>query len=223
VNIRVTDNEVERMVGLYVIEAGITLDEFDEQLETKGISVEDIRKSFETRAKIIKLFEKKYGSADKTNELIFDIGGEDYQVYINELLEESEIEILDGEVNEILISDFEETGDEICNEEKPVMRLYTTSWCEVCEESSKVFNQAIKNVAETGKIDAFHWSLDEGDDLLTEKKEGGLPQEEVDLFKRYSPENKVPAVVLGCKYKLIGNLENSEKEFNKILNDLIGE
>jgi len=71
-------------------------------------------------------------------------------------------------------------------------------------------------------IQQAHWSLDDGDNLLTSRKENGVPKKEVDLFKKYSPNNLVPVVVLGCKYKRIGKFGIEEQdEFKAILKILI--
>ena len=69
----------------------------------------------------------------------------------------------------------------------------------------------------------MHWILDAGDDLLTLEKEKGIPKGEVEIFKKYSPNKLVPAVVLGCKYKKIGKFGLEEQdEFKSILKVLTG-
>ncbi len=74
-----------------------------------------------------------------------------------------------------------------------------------------------------GSIQARHWSLDTGDNLLTLKKENGVPKEEVAIFKKYSPNNRVPTVVLGCKYKHVGKFGiEQEDEFKAIIKTLVG-
>lgn len=221
--IAVTEDEVEKLIGLFMIENGLTLNEFEEHLQSRGISIDEIKKSFETRATIIKLFEKEniYSVSEEGN-FLFDPNDNAFQEYMDSLINSSNIKILSENIYKLVLKRFEATNDKICNEEKPVVRMYTTSWCEVCNESSIVFENAVKDFVNDGNISAVHWSLDTGDNLLTSKKENGVPQEEIDLFKKYSPDKLVPAVVLGCKYKYVGKLSSEdEEEFKAILKTLI--
>ena len=210
-NIKATEEDVEQLLGLFIIETGLTLDEFEKELESSSLTIDDVKKSFKTRAVILKLLEKQ------------NIGSEDedaFQDYIDSLMDNSDIEIFQENIEKLVLRSFEETNDEVCDQEKPIIRLYTTSFCEVCTESSKVFENLIEEFDES--IEAFHWSLDTGDDLLTLKKEKGVPEEEVALFKKYSPKSLVPTAVLGCKYKHVGKLSIEEQdEFKAILKILI--
>ena len=201
----------------------MTLDEFENHLRSREISINEIKKSFETRATIIKLFEKEniYSVSEEGN-FLFDPNDNAFQEYMDSLINSSNIKIFPENIYKLVLKSFEATTDKICNEERPIARLYTTSWCEVCNESSIVFENWIKDFVNNGSISAAHWSLDTGDNLLTPKKENGVPKEEVDLFKKYSPDKLVPAVVLGCKYKHVGKLSNEdEEEFKAILKTLI--
>ena len=210
--IKVTEEDVEKLVGLFIIENGLTLDEFEMHLNSRGITINDIKKSFETRAVILNLMEEENLDEDEYA----------FREYVDDLINSSEIEIFPENVEKIVLRSFEETGDKLCDEEKPVIRLYTTSWCEVCEESGKVFEDLVKDLVGDGSIKAYHWSLDTGDDLLTLKKESGVPEKEVELFKKYSPKSLVPTVVIGCKYKRVGSFgAEEEDEFKAILKNLI--
>ena len=217
--IKVTQDEIERSLGFFVIENGFTLDDFEAYLDSRGITIDQIKKSFEIRAIITKLLEKEGISFTEEDENLF-LNGEDrtFQEYLNTLTDDAEIEIFEEAIDKFVLRSFEETGDEVCGEEKHVIRLYTTSKCEVCEESGKVFEKLVDE-----SVDAAHWSLDTGDDLLTPEKEKGIPKKEVDLFKKYSPNNLVPTVVLGCKYKRVGGFgAEEEDEFKAILKILAG-
>jgi len=221
-NIKISNDEVEKLIGSFVIENGFTLDQFEEHLNERGITIDDIKKSFESRGIIIKLFEKEKLIGENEN-LLFDANDETFQEYINGLMDSSNIEIFPENIDKSILKAFEATQDEICNEEKPVVRLYTTSWCEVCYDSAQVFNDLVKEFVENDEINAIHWSLDTGDNFMTIKKEKGIPENEAALFKKYSPNNLVPTVVLGCKYKRVGSLTiNEADEFKALIKTLTG-
>jgi len=217
-NIKVSKDEVERVMGLFIIENGFTLDEFETHLNSRDITINDIKKSFEIRATITKLLDKENVNIIEDENLFSDVISNSFQIYLDDLIDNSDIEIFPEIINKLVLSSFEETGEEICNEGKPVIRLYTTSSCEVCGEIGNAFENLVEDLVEDEKIEAFHWSLDTGDNLLTSKKEKGIPEEEVKLFKKYSPNKLVPAIVLGCKYKRIGSLGSEvASEFENIL------
>lgn len=222
-NVEVTEEEIEKFLGLYIIDSGLTLDEFEKHLNSKGISMNEIKKSFKTRAVITKLLDKENISLDEKGESAFDNNRGDFQEYLSSLIDNSKIEIFPENINKVLLKSFEATGDELCDIEKPLMRLYTTSWCETCNSTGMIFKNLTKRYAEEGSISTFHWVLDTGDNLLTSKKENGIPEKEVLLFKKYSPDNLVPTIVAGCKYKMIGSFSSGdEEEFKAILTELIG-
>jgi len=217
-NIKVDDDDVENLLGIYIIENGLTLEEFEEHLDSRGISIEDIKKNFETRALLIKLFEKQ--DIHLLGEELPDAYDEILPEYVTGLIENAQIEIFSENIEKLVLTSFEDTGDEVCGE-VPIVRLYTTSSCEACDNVGKIFEDLVKDF---DGIKAVHWSLDTGDDLLTQKKENGIPDKEVGIFKKYSPEKLVPTTVLGCKFKKIGDIGVEEvAEFNAILKTLIGE
>ena len=219
-NIKVTAEDIEEFVGLYIIETGLSLDEFEKNLESMDLAIEDIKKSFETKAAIVKLLKEK--NIDSINNS-FEESSELFQEYVSNLINNSEIKIFPENIGKLILTRFELTGDEICGKEKPIVRLYTTSKCDVCNKTGDAFINSIENYVKTGKIEAHYWNLDTGDDLLTLKKENGVPEEEVAIFKKYSPGKLVPVVVLGCKYRHIGKLEiEGEEEFMDILNTIAG-
>jgi len=219
-DIKVIEEDVERLLGLFIIENGLTLDEFEMHLSSRSLTIEDIKKSFETRAFINKLLEKE-------NVLIGDetvsYDGANMQGYVDNLIDSSDIKIFPENIEKLVLRSFEATGDEICDEDKPIIRLYTTTSCSICDESGKVFETIVSEMVEDGTIKAVHWSLDAGDNLLTLEKENGIPEGEVSIFKKYSPNKLVPVAVLGCKYKKIGKFSVEEQdEFKSILKVLTG-
>jgi thiol-disulfide isomerase/thioredoxin len=101
---------------------------------------------------------------------------------------------------------FADNGGNICTADgKPIIRLYSTTACPHCEWVSSTFDKVAKEYAANGSIVAYHWEMDTYDDTLTTAAESVIPQSEVDVYKKYSPEGYVPAFVLGCKYTRIGN------------------
>jgi len=219
-NIKVTEDDIEKLLGLYIIENALTLDEFEKDLDSRDLTIRDIKKSFETRAIISKLLEKENIFI---GDEVFEGNSKIMQEYIDKLIDSSEIRIITENIEKLLLRSFEATDDEICDEGKPIIRLYTTTKCEICDDSDKIFKNLVKDFVKDEVITAYHWSLDTGDNLLTIEKEKGIPKEEVAIFKKYSPNKLVPTVVLGCKYKKIGKFDVGEQdEFKSILNVLTG-
>ncbi|MAH33583.1 hypothetical protein CL615_04305 [archaeon] len=222
-NIKVNADEAEKLLGLFLIDNGITLEEFEEQLNAKSITIDDIKKSFESRAMIMKLMEKEnVGFIDEGN---FNFNENDgaFQEYVDNLLDDADIKIFPENIDRLILKNFKETGDELCNENKPILRLYTSTSCKVCNDTTEIFNNLVEKLVEDETVEAFHWSLDTGDDLMTSKKEKGIPKEELALFKKNNPNNRVPALNLGCKYTLVGNVDSeAEDESREIIKNLIG-
>jgi len=156
--------------------------------------------------------------------LLFDTIDNNFQEYVDNSINNSKVEIFQENIDKFVLRSFEETNDEVCDEDKPIIRMYTTISCQVCKESGILFQDLVIHLIADGSVQARHWSLDSGDNLLTSKKENGIPEEEVAIFKKYSPDKLVPVVVAGCKYKHIGKFSIDDKdEFQAILKTLIGE
>ena len=208
--IEATEEEVERLIGSFLIDNGMTTQEFEESLMAKGLAISDARKSFEVRAIIFKLL----GEENVT----------DLNSYANNLAEEADIKIFAENIDKLTLKDFRETKDDICAKGNPIIRIYTTSWCSSCNSSIAVFNSLIKDYADSNKVTVLEWSLDTGDNLVTAKMENGIPESEAEIFKKYSPNSLVLAIVAGCKYTRIGSLNYAHaSEFNAIMKNLIGE
>ncbi|MAE42375.1 hypothetical protein CMO93_01275 [Candidatus Woesearchaeota archaeon] len=222
-NIIASEEDIEKLVGLFVIENGLSLEEFEERLKERDTTIDDVKKSFESRVLAAKLFEKKGFGTNPNQGLFFDFADEKVQDYVNGLIDNAVIELFPENIEKLDISGFEDTGDELCDEEMPIVRLFTTSSCEICGESGALFQDSIIKFLVEEKVYARHWSLDTGDNLLSVEKEKGIPQEEAALFKKYSPNNKVPLIVVGCKYKRIGKFTNEQiAEFEAIINSISG-
>jgi thiol-disulfide isomerase/thioredoxin len=126
---------------------------------------------------------------------------------------------------------FKETGDELCLEDgKPIIRLFSTTWCPHCKWVKETFDSTVKEYIERGEIIGYHWEVDTGDNTLTENIENNVYLEELALFEKYNSRKTIPTFVMGCKYSRIGNgyelkgdLLAEEQEFREIIEELISE
>lgn len=139
---------------------------------------------------------------------------------------------IDQKINEGQISTFQNTEDQICIEDgKPIVRLFSTTWCPHCNWVRGTFNRVIKEYVDEGKIVAYHWILDTGDDELTTSiKESVIPPKEIGLHKKYNPSGSIPTFVFGCKWTRVGNgyeaqnnLKAEEAEFRAVIEDILKE
>ena len=111
---------------------------------------------------------------------------------------------------------------------KPVIRLFSTTWCPHCTWIKDTFDNIIKEYVQTGQIVAYHWDLDTGDNTLTDEIETNVPQSELAVFQTFNPGGSIPAFVFGNKYWRIGNgyegqndLIAEEAEFRRIIEKLV--
>lgn len=123
----------------------------------------------------------------------------------------------------IIENNFIITSNIICLEEdKPIVRMYTSSVCIKCSEVGQAFRAALADY----DVKVMELELDTGDDLYTEEIESSISKEEFEVLKEYNPKGAVPAYVFGCKYVRIGNayselnLEGEEQIFKEILDEL---
>ena len=138
-----------------------------------------------------------------------------------------------GSVEPSVITTFREQAGEACTQDgKPIIRLYSTTWCPHCEWVKDSFDNIAKEYIEQGKIAAYHWEMDSGDNTLTDYNEKGVPKDEEEALKEFDSEGYVPAFSFGCKYIRIGNgyeekgsigKAMEEAEFRKIIEELISE
>ena len=133
---------------------------------------------------------------------------------------------------------FDAVSGDICEENgKPLVVLFTSASCPHCSWIKDTFDAVAKEYAEDGKIVAYHWQLDTGDDTLTEDVELAMPNAHEDIFSAYSM-GYVPTFVFGCKYYRIGTgyegqwqagelteeeaLQKEEAEYRQIIEDMLG-
>ncbi len=113
---------------------------------------------------------------------------------------------------------------------KPVIRLFSTTWCPHCVWIKPTFDRVVSEYVSQGKIVAYHWELDTNDDTLTPAAEGAVPASEQAVFARFNPRSSIPTFVFGGKYWRIGNgyereqsLVKEEAEFRAVIDELIKE
>lgn len=101
---------------------------------------------------------------------------------------------------------FTDSGDEIeLVDGKPVIRLFTTTWCPHCTWIKETYDGVVKEYVDAGKIVAYHWEIDTGDDTLTEEIESEIPSTEDAVYRKFNPRGSIPTFVFGGKYYRVGN------------------
>lgn len=134
-------------------------------------------------------------------------------------------------INPSSIETFETGSGDICREDdKPVIRLFSTTWCPHCVWIADTYDAVVKMYVEEGAIVAHHWEVDTGDDTLTLQDEGGVPGSEMAIFNDFNSQESIPTFVFGCKYYRIGNgheqeddLEAEAAEFMAVIEALLNE
>jgi thiol-disulfide isomerase/thioredoxin len=112
-------------------------------------------------------------------------------------------------------------GNSICKEDgKPVIRMISTTWCPHCEWIKPTFDEVAKEYVDQGKIVAYHWQVDTGDNTLTTAVEDKVPDTEMNVYTQFNPKGSIPTFVFGCKYYRIGNGFESQKDLNAERNEI---
>ena len=100
---------------------------------------------------------------------------------------------------------------------KPVIRLFSTTWCPHCIWIKPTFDRVVKEYVAAGKIVAYHWEIDKGsagnwdvangggNNTLTEAVETAVPQTEMDVYAKFNPSGSIPSFILGGRYYRVGN------------------
>ena len=113
----------------------------------------------------------------------------------------------------------EKSGNEVCEiGGKPVVRLFSTTTCGHCSWVGEPFDEVAKEYVDAGKIVAYHWQLDTGDNTLTDEVETEVPESEIAVYQEFNPRGTIPTFVFGCKYYRIGSgyeREENGKELEK--------
>lgn len=127
------------------------------------------------------------------------------------------------------IASFKDSGNTICKEDgKPVIRLFSTTWCPHCQWIKDTYEVTVKEYVDSGKIVAYHWELDTIDNTLTPGYEGVIPDSEMSIFNQFNPKGSIPTFVFGCRYYRIGNgyestndLAAEEADFRAVIETLL--
>lgn len=129
------------------------------------------------------------------------------------------------------ITTFQTTNGTVCKEGgKPVIRLFSTTWCPHCNWIQSTFDSVVSEYVSAGKIAAYHWELDTGDNTLTSATETSVPQSEMQVYQTFNPRGSIPTFVFGCKYYRVGNgherennLTAEEAEFRAVIETLLAQ
>lgn len=227
---------------------GQMVPEFEEA--TLELNVGEISDGVETDfgLHIVMLIEKKDSLDDFREDIEETLSKqslqEDLIEYVNALREAATIEYVEQDAEEeTTTTDTTETTEEttgtfsaesdaeICVEDgKPVVYLFTTTWCPHCTWIKDTFDSTVLEYVDAGQIVAHHWEVDTGDDSLTEETEAEVPEEDLAVYKEFNPGGSIPTFVFGCKYYRIGNgyerqddLEAEEAEFREVIEKLLEE
>lgn len=141
----------------------------------------------------------------------------------------SDVDPSDNEPSGILT--FDSVNGDTCREDgKPVIRMFSTTWCPHCIWIADTFDDVVQMYVDDGLIVAHHWELDTGDDTLTIQVEQAVPDEEIAIFQEFNPQESIPTFVFGCKYYRIGtayeqedDLESEADEFIAVIDALLNE
>jgi thiol-disulfide isomerase/thioredoxin len=146
-------------------------------------------------------------------------------------LPDNNADVNNNDFSSFPITTYKDNGNNVCTVDgKPVIRLFSTTWCSHCKWIKPTFDSVVKEYVDAGKIIAYHWELDTKDDTLTEAIETEIPATELAIFSQFNPKSSIPTFVLGCKYSRIGNgyeasqdLVSEELELRAVIETLIGE
>ena len=118
----------------------------------------------------------------------------------------NEEQVQNIEAKDVGITTFQKDEEaEICLEDgKPVVYLFSATYCSHCTWVKDAFDQAVKEYVDKGKIVAYHWELDINDNTLTEEVETKVPEEHIQKYLSFNPEGYVPAFYFGCQYYRVG-------------------
>lgn len=127
------------------------------------------------------------------------------------------------------VTTFFDSGEPACKvEAKPVLRLFSTTWCPHCQWIKETFDKVAKDYTAQGGIKAYHWEVDTGDNTLTDEVEAQVPAEEMAIYSKFNPRGSIPTFVFGCKYWRVGNgyeqqddLASEEAEFRAVIEELL--
>ncbi|HIH05250.1 TPA: hypothetical protein HA281_05810 [Candidatus Woesearchaeota archaeon] len=253
-----SDGEVRVAIDAFLRESGMTPGQLDEAMKESGMEQRDMEATVHARLTIsrfvnatilpsIKVSRDEVEDAYDGNDLgarnlsleqayplieqqlLAMKQGDAILAHINSLRAHANITIFIEQAKEGITS-FRKAGDSICAYNGSIMlRMYTSSACGECKQVALRLAMLLgryqqQNASLIGAI----WELDTGDNLLTKSRERGVPPSELEIFRKISPENRVPAYSFGCTYTRVGslpgaegNLNAEEREFTAVLDTLL--
>jgi len=124
---------------------------------------------------------------------------------------------------------FQYTGLPLCTEDGvPVIRMYGKRVCEHCDWGGPLYDEVVGSYG--GRIRAYHWEFDTGDDKLTPVPEDGIPEGEADIFYETNEIRSLPYYLFGCSFARVGNgyyirddPDMERKEFRQVIDALIAQ
>ena len=127
------------------------------------------------------------------------------------------------------IKTFQTVNGSVCKEDgKPIIRLFSTTWCPHCKWIKSTYDSVVSEYVNSGKIVAYHWEVDTGDNTLTSATETSVPESELQVYQTFNPKGSIPTFVFGCKYYRVGNgyeqegnLTAEEAEFRAVIETLL--
>jgi parvulin-like peptidyl-prolyl isomerase len=101
---------------------------------------------------------------------------------------------------------FQETDLDICLDDdgRPLILLFSAASCSHCEWVGGVFDAVVQAYMDRGLIEAHHYDMESGDDLLTEAVEDEIPKDHLAIGKTGDPDLYLPYFNFGCRYDRIG-------------------
>jgi hypothetical protein len=256
-NITITNEEVGKAMNELVQSSGLTEDEFGKQLEELGLTWEDVEATYWTRLTIAKFAEGIFSTLAVTpaelgraynrgNFEAENISLEEATPFLEQqILKQKQantllalVEQLRGEATiSILLEEAKEgitsftSGGELCKQDGKIpIYMFSSSPCKECKALASRLTALLQSYegANGSVFMPSLWELDTGDNLYTKEIETGVPEWQVDVFRRLSPQNEVPAYSFGCTYTRTGhlpgaqgNLNAEEKEFKAVLSALL--
>ncbi len=110
---------------------------------------------------------------------------------------------------------FTDSGYEIeLQDGKPVIRLFSSTACGHCNWVRDTFEEVANEYVAEGKIVAYHWEVNTGDDALTEEVEAEVPESELAVYREFNPSGTIPTFVFGGKYYRVGVRYRAEDDLD---------
>jgi len=135
-----------------------------------------------------------------------------------------------SEISDSPFPTFREAGPDTCTDDdgKPIIFLFSAASCPHCEWVGEAFDAVAQEYLARGLIEAHHYDMESGDDLLTEAVETKVPKKYLSIGKEGDPEGYLPYFNFGCRYDRIGtgyeeqdDLAAEAEEMNRVIEALL--